>query len=364
MEDEVSLADYWKVVWEHRGMVVSMPVVAALASVAYTWCFIPRTYRATTTLLMPQPMGGASSALQQLSANIPAGLSGLAPGLPGLPGGALDTYKAILESATVRAEVAAELGLGELFGLSSRNDILRALSDMVQVQTDPKANLLKVSVSVPGTPGSPLRHQHSKWGRNDIRARVLSARMASSYVQDLNEFVERSVLFNAKQNRVFVQAQKAKAESELRKAEEALATFQERKRTISLPDEVQAMLKNQSSLEAEKVAADVAFKQASAQIGERARQAKVTTEAARADRLPEITPALQRWIKQLRDTELDLAIREHQFAEAHPEVKKLKLEVEGIKRRLRDEVARLQRAADLGIAPDLTDLEVARIAAE
>lgn len=348
MEDEVALRDYWVVIKRHRRTVLVVPGIVAAVTGIWTLCFVPRTYLSTTALLMPLPLGGGgTSALQQLAGNIPGGLGAL---VPSLPGGALDTYKAILDSATVAERVNA--------GCS----VPRWVHSVTKTSVDPKAQLLRISVMVSGTPQLPLRRD-LRLGRNDTQAKVFSQKIARAYVRELGTFIDQSALFKAKQNRVFVQEQKAKAEAELRKAEAALAAFQQRHRTVSLPDEIQATLKSQAELEADRVAADVSLREASAQIAERLRQTKAVGDAVREDSLPENSPAVARWVKMLRDTELDLSTKKHQFADEHPEVKRLRLEVEAIKRNLREEVVRIQRAANLGVGADLADLEVSRIAA-
>lgn len=362
-EDEIDLLDYWRAIQRSWRAIVAITLGAAFISGVYSVFVIPRRWEATTRVLLPQQLQGAG--VGQILALPGAGGGG--GGLASLVGAAptlADTYKAILESDTVRESIAKEFHLDGIFRLKTREDRVLKVRNILSMATDPKSGLISITCAISGTPKAALlgSSRASRWGKDDIEARRLAAAIANRSLVLLQDYLTKSNIFQSQKYRKYVEGQTEKAMAELRLARQQLQGFQQGQKTVSPSDEMQALLTWLQNLEQQKTLADVSVKQSQSQLATVSSQLKA--QAGMQLTLPAENPIMSVWRQKLIEQEAALAIMLKELTDSHPDVVRRKGEIDETKRQLRIEVNRVLKATQSGIAPQLADLVVKKIAAE
>jgi uncharacterized protein involved in exopolysaccharide biosynthesis len=339
----MDLFDILKILWRRKGLIAFVFVVSC-GSAYLTSKLLPKAYEGRTTLIFPQPELGGSGVLSQVLSNSAfSRLAGL-PGLGGLAGGSqasVEVIESMLRSRTLAERVALACDLPRVYKTRSMEKTVTQLRRATTVKTE-KQQSLTIAVRAP-TP-------------------KLAATLANRTVTELRGMVEEKVdLFLARRQRSFVERQLARARRTLRSAEERLARFQERRKIVSLPEETKMAIQNLAELEKERTLARVAALDADARVAAVRRQVEAQT-AQPVEELPAHSPLVRELREQLIDLKAQLAVARVEFTEEHPTVRQLRTQAAEIERQIADEARRVRRSADAGIAPELTDLEVEKIA--
>lgn len=223
-----------------------LPVLVVAAAI--NWA-LPDRYQAAAVLL-PQvpfnPTAGISAQLGGPQLNVDASRLSRLTGTS-----VFDRYKIILNSRSVSESVATALRLNQRddwllwaplvstappsAGASERQRMAATISQLrrqVRVQ-DTKEGSLLVSADAPDA--------------------QIAAALANAYVEQLDRFLNRSVLSAVKKGRLFIESQLRKARAQLTAAEEALRVFQARHRAVALPEQTRAAVEASS-----RIAADIA----------------------------------------------------------------------------------------------------------
>ena len=215
-QGQVTVLDYWRVVWRARSWILAMTVLAAVVAIGIARSQ-PKIYTARVTILPPRESGPQSFSvpLGALGAMFLGGSGGGREGVgQAVPGISIsvpslspnqDIFLALLNSRTMRQEVLAEAAknLGPSVG-----------SMVVSAQADTRDKIIGVTVVA--------------------TAPKLAADVANSYVAHLDRMLERYADQSARRQEQLYKGQLERAAKEVEAAEEALLKFQAEKRAIAV----------------------------------------------------------------------------------------------------------------------------------
>lgn|GEM_PF-1642104 len=245
-EGDLDLISLAVVLWRRRAVVGL--VALGTTFVVLGWTLVtPKTYTATATIL---PIGANDPVVgfaDSLAAQLGATFGGLSRG-----GGTSSDLVEILGSRAMAERVIQKLHLERtLKGWKTHTQLVSSVQHMAKI--DPPSTKSKaIGISILG--GKP----------------ELVAAVANAYVDGLKDMLDEIGYNQAARNRKFIEGQLGKARTELQSAEEKLSRFQAANRLASLPDTISASIQSISSLEAQRISAEV--------------QERTTEEALRAMR--------------------------------------------------------------------------------
>lgn len=213
MEEEINLLDYVKVVAKWKELIVSFTSAAVILTVIV--CLgMPWTYRAETSLIIPQQSGkglesivAISSMLTGTSMNIPTDIS------QSLLGRSLN-FSDILKSKTVSEMIIDGLNLRKYYRTSNKEALIRLIQKNIKVKE--QKGILKIYVE-----------------NKDPR---LAADIANYSVIALDEFNKKGNIQFAKRMNNFVREQLAAAKVDLGDAEEKLKKFETQGQMVKISE--------------------------------------------------------------------------------------------------------------------------------
>jgi uncharacterized protein involved in exopolysaccharide biosynthesis len=226
---EISFWDYIAILVRWRKLIVINFVVVCLIAIGVSFV-IPRWYKAKATLLPPEE-NARSSVLTSLLTNIP--LAGLT--IPGATTSA-DLFVAILGSRTVAEGVIQKLDLMEIYDSKNLEEAIRTLHEHSDIGIT-KEGIIAIEVEE--------KDPH------------LAARVANSYIDELDRVNQETSISQAKNKRLFVEGRLEETQIELARAENELRQFQEKNKAISLPDQISAAIERAAQLKAEQVSLEI-----------------------------------------------------------------------------------------------------------
>jgi uncharacterized protein involved in exopolysaccharide biosynthesis len=192
-EDEISLLDLLIVLAKHKRFVLGVPLVAAIAAVAYS-LLLPNIYSGTTRILPPQQSASAASAM----------LSQLGGALGGAAGGALgvrnpnDLYMGMLRSRTVADNLIARFDLKKVYQQELQSGTQNTLHGYTSIAAG-RDGIITIGV--------------------DDREPKRAADLANAYVEELMKLTKVLALTEASQRRLFFERQLDQAKDNLTTAE-------------------------------------------------------------------------------------------------------------------------------------------------
>jgi uncharacterized protein involved in exopolysaccharide biosynthesis len=212
-EDEISLLDLLLVLAKNKRLIIGLPLVSGLISVGVALTMTP-IFTSKAVIMPPQ----------QQSAGALAALGDLA-GLAGVGGGGLkssgDLYVAMLESRPVQDALVDRFNLVARYNAEFRQDARKALSQASVIKTDKKSSLLSVEV--------------------DDEDPKVAANMAMAYVEELQKMTNSLAISEAARRRLFFEKQLEQAKENLKNAEVALQSTQEKTRILASPGQMTAI---------------------------------------------------------------------------------------------------------------------------
>jgi len=358
----LDLRDYLGVIRQHLWTVVVVCGTTCVLTIGITLVGIARVWQSNASLILPQPIlsGVSTSTLPgQTSFSLPpaiAGLTGLAQG-PSL----IESYHAILRSRRVREKLIHEFDLQRRLDQPTLQDTLKALEEMTKIEVDSVAGTIDIKVQVSGTPRLSWR-EDQRWGENDLAARELAQGLAAGYVKNLDEFVQKSNLFQAQTYLAFTEKQSRDARRQLEQARERLRTFQETHRSVSAEDEVKALIEARSSLLEQKLVAATNVERLQKQIV--AVKAKTKDQMQSLEQLPVDDSYLGQLRKQLIEQELEYALKSKELTDRAPEIIRLRLEMQNTQAKIKEEAQHTLSSTDSELTPEVVNLLVQHLAAE
>lgn len=190
-DDEINLLDLLLILAKNKGVILKVTFVAALLAIAYTLT-LDNIYTASTKILPPQQaQSSASAMLSQLG------------GLASLAGGSLgknpnDTYLAMLKSHRILEKIAKRFDLQARYETKTFEDAVQALEKIALISSG-KDGLITVEI--------------------DDKDPKIAADIANTFVEELNDLLQKFAITDASQKRTFFEQQMRQAKDQLTDAE-------------------------------------------------------------------------------------------------------------------------------------------------
>lgn len=230
-EEEINLLELVQVIAKRKALIVKTSIAAMVLSVIYSLT-LPNIYTATAKLLPPQKEGGVglSALLGQAG-----GLAALAGGSAGL-GGSVDLFVGILKSRSVADAVSKKLDLAKEFKTKTPDETRSVLLGVVKVQAG-KDGIITITA--------------------DNKDPRMAARLANAFVEEVGRRSIELNLSKAGTERSFLEKRLGVVKEDLKKAEDALKSFQERNKAFKVDVQATATMEGIARLKAEIVTKEV-----------------------------------------------------------------------------------------------------------
>ena len=212
--------------------VLTLMLISAVVSLV-----LPKKYTARTLIMPPAEQGVSLGLSAMLGAPGAGGFTSVArmAGLPGF-GSTSDLFAGLLQTRTLLERVVRRCNLQDYYGLELMEEAIQALAGATETSVS-----LEGIISLTFTAGN----------------RDLAARVANTYVAELDKINRNSTMTSGKAARIFIEGRLREVQQELEAAEESLRVFQERNKTISLEDEVVEAIRALAELQAEVISRDI-----------------------------------------------------------------------------------------------------------
>ena len=195
IDEETSLLDLLQVVVDNLRVLVLVPLAVGVLALAITYA-IPPTFTATVKFLPPQQQQSAAATMLQ-NLGVLGGLAGVSTGIRN-PN---DQFVALLKSRSMQDALIDKYQLHERYGDRLKVDTRKTLGDNTRI-TVGKEGLIAIEV--------------------DDKDPAFAATLANAHVAEFQKLLGRLALTEAQQRRAFFEAQLARVNDNLAKAEAAL----------------------------------------------------------------------------------------------------------------------------------------------
>src|SRR6266571_5476824 len=195
-EDEISLLDLLIVLAKHKGLVLGLPLVAAVVA-AIVSLLLPNVYTGTTKILPPQQSASAASALLNQLGGALGGVLGGAGG-SALGRNPNDLYVGMLKSRTVADNLISRFELGKIYDEDRLSDTRKRLEKETTIAAG-RDGIIAIEVE----------------DRDPKRA----AELANAYVDELMKLTKVLAVTEASQRRLFFERQLELAKDSLARSE-------------------------------------------------------------------------------------------------------------------------------------------------
>jgi tyrosine-protein kinase Etk/Wzc len=235
-QQDVTLLDYWNVLWKRRRLLSGLFTVAVTAALIIS-LLLPKIYESTATLL-PQlesnEMGGLGALLSASGAGSAAQSLGIS--LPGAPATPVDLFVAMLKSRIMADAAIKQFNLLALYEAKTLEDARRHLQEDTRISVT-KEKVIKITVEATNA--------------------QLAADIANFYVSKLDHLNQNLNVSKAGQNRRFIEQRLTETKVGLVKAEEDLRDFQMKNKTVAVEAQSKAMIEAAAHLQAQIAAQEV-----------------------------------------------------------------------------------------------------------
>jgi capsule polysaccharide export protein KpsE/RkpR len=235
-ESNEKILTHLRLMWAHRRMLYRVSLYALLASAVVAF-LVPKRYE-TIARLMP-PDNQSSSGLMMAAAAMTGGgssggLGALANDVLGLKSSS-DIFVGILGSRTVADKLIQQFDLKKVYGLSSMEDLRKALAEHTSVSVDRKSQIISIVV----TDRSPQR----------------AAAIAQAYIEELNHLVADLSTSSARRERIFLEERLQAVNKDLEDAERDFSQFASKNTAIDVKEQAKAMVGAAADLQGQLIAA-------------------------------------------------------------------------------------------------------------
>lgn len=217
--------------WEHRRLLGRVTAIALVVSLAIALA-IPKSYKATTSIMPPDQQGSGAMLLAALAGRS-GGLGSLGSLAGGLLGGHPTTalYVSLLESGTVSSHLIDKFNLQHLYHKRYRFTTAKRLAHLTTITDDKKSGVITISVE----------------DTNRVRARD----MAQAYLDELNKLLTQTSTSSAHQERVFIEKRLHSVGEDLEHAQLALSEFSSKNSTIDIKEQTRGLVDAGARVEGE-----------------------------------------------------------------------------------------------------------------
>jgi hypothetical protein len=309
----------------------------ALLVALLTMFLVPREWQARATLVLGNQTGSASGLLASALAGVGGG--SLAPLVP-QPGLSTDLFQTILQSWDTRTHIVRDNDLQQVFGDDHWQKSVERMAANTQVRTDGPASMA-LAVTLRGTPRGLVTTAEA-----DQDVRELTVACVNSYLKTLGQTLEEIRISSAKSQRIFLEAEKPKAEADYHRAQAAVTHWEAAHHILAPPKAAEAITQKLFDIQSDLTTAQVE-RATTLQAAARARallqdQPEMVAAASSQTANPEITRVTQA-----------LALLEQQLAEQqvfyhktpqHPDVQRLVIQKQEL-------LAQLQAAQQRAMIP-------------
>lgn len=228
----------------HRNKIIKVTILTSVILFIILYFVFPVTFNAPTTVLPPENKSQMGSLGSLLGGN---DLSGLLTG--GLSSANSQLYREILKSRSAAEYVVRKHNLVNYFDVKDESEAAKKLSDKLNIEIN-KEGILTLSVDVK-TGLLPIAF-------DDIdSAKRFSAALSNSYIEALDKINREKLTSKAKRARMYIEEQLTNTRMKLDSVETAMMNFQEKNKTISLPEQVTAAIESAAKLKSEIIKTEI-----------------------------------------------------------------------------------------------------------
>ena len=204
----------------------------------------PRTFKSTVSILPPEK----NSQLSGLGSLLGGGdFNGLMSG--GISSASAQLYGEILKSRSASQYVVRKLNLIKFYNADDELEASEKLSKKLNVDIS-KEGIIELSVDVQST-FVPLIFDDSK------SLKILAAKISNTYAEALDNINKEKLSSKAKNARIYIESQLLLTKQKLDSVEVSLMEFQKKNKAVSLPDQVEAVIKSTAQLKTEILKAEI-----------------------------------------------------------------------------------------------------------
>lgn len=257
-ETDIKFIDIIRVIINYKQIIIG--ITAILTTIASIVSFLsPNVFTATATLLLIDR--APTSNLSTLLGSMGGGL-GILSSQAELQTGSSQKFITLLQTRTITEAVITKLNL---------------MPVLFEEQWDEKASRWKApkfsfdsdKQSTAPTMLSAIEKMKSyaNFNKGDDKDVILiqftskdphlAAKVANTYVSELEQYLKENALSTSKRNRLFVKEQLEKSQEEMSRYELALKDFQENNKVLSLDSQTEASVKAYSDLQAKLITAEI-----------------------------------------------------------------------------------------------------------
>ncbi|MBN1637437.1 MAG: hypothetical protein JW866_00605 [Ignavibacteriales bacterium] len=161
-------------------------------------------------------------------------------------------FAEILKSRTASQQVVEKLNLINFFKVDNLQEATEKLQDIINVKvTKERLIVLEVYLST---------SLFSRFSDEKDSVRILSAKVANSFVEVLDKINREKMNLKAKRTREFIEQQLAETKLKSDDAETQLKIFKEKNKAISLPEQVRATIDNAAKIKSEIIFTEIELK--------------------------------------------------------------------------------------------------------
>jgi tyrosine-protein kinase Etk/Wzc len=233
-DDEISLLDLLIILARRKWLIFKIAAVCGVVALVVS-LFLPKTYKATATVLPPQQGSSLSSTVMSQLGGL-GSIGAIAGSSMGLKS-PNDMYVAMFKSRTVEDAMIQRFGLMADYNLKHISDARKAFEKHATVESGTKDTLLHISVE----DSDPNR----------------AAEMANAYIDEYRKLSQHLAIGEAGQRRLFFEQQLEQAKDNLANAEEALKETEQKTGMIQLDSQARALIETAAGIRAQITAKEV-----------------------------------------------------------------------------------------------------------
>ncbi len=332
---EVNVFDFLLSLWRHKRIVGGVAFAVLVAAGLFTMLVVPRSYLASTTMVMNLNSDTRSGlSLLGSSSNPLATMSLLSLSRPQSQW----TYMTILKSLAVSRAVCRELGLKERFNQPTELHAALQLQKIVELSFT-KTGALRIEVTTRGTPRGFLPRPD-----DDAAARKLAADIANAYPKALDKWLSEHNIDASARRLDFLKKKVAETKQRLDAAEIALKEYKQKHNVVEISEQAKQAILEYGDLSRSLAAAEVERQAVDASL--RTVEAQLQAEAVQpVEKLPPTTQTETQLWAGLAEARRELRAAQEVYEDTHPEVQRLQSEVDALQKQY--EKARQQKASEI-----------------
>ncbi len=226
------------IILTHRKKILKVTILSSIFLFLILFFIYPITYTAPATILPPEDNSKVGSLSSLLSGQ---DFSGLLTG--GLTNANSQLFVEILKSRSASEYVVRKHNLVSYFNKDNEYEAAGKLTKLLNVEVN-KEGIITISVDV-STSLIPLLFD------NVDSVKKFSAALTNSFAEALDKINREKLSTKAKRARIYIESELKKTRLQLDSVEVALMNFQEKNKTVALPEQVTAAIDAAAKIKSE-----------------------------------------------------------------------------------------------------------------